>query len=342
MMLASTGYAESSPATVNVSVSLSLSPTQIVASYIAQAKTDEILDDLLYRKLSDDILIAELLPYLKDPKEDENTRSRIVNQFKSIAVHNPSAALRRRAVEAVVESTLQYSETQFTGLLAARPSDFTAMARTMVLRLNQKTKQHPDLIRLAGSARVRELEPELRELNARLANEPKAIDYGDFGTKVDKSPEYPRGKTKLDTQESHLQAAVWYALACFGDSAAVQNLLTRAKVQRSSLRRGDLLQEVAWTRNPEAIKMVMPFVFSSEAIAESGDMGGWSLRADVQASLSRVIEDFPTEDEVTKPIFEHIKAHGLEESMGMSVVDTRDDKVRQWLAQPGYGFKVKK
>ncbi len=220
---------------------------------------------------------------------ERGTRQQALRHMLSIVVSDPDPLTARSSSESLVARAA----------LDLRAADFTGEMRQWIHGMVQQKHPYPADLLLAGIADVQSAKPRLNE----LAREPALP-----------------GQTGWTNEKwaAHL------ALARMGDAAATRLCIQKVAGVTSEVQRVTLaLQDIAYIRQPEAVAVLVEYLFSEKRLPSlDGEPGGKYAQRALE-HLTEMLEDFPVKNK----------------EFGYSNADI--EQARQWITQQGGAAKLK-
>jgi len=205
---------------------------------------------------------------------NSNVRFRIQRIKVIIAMQSKDSLIRQEVVEDFVNdfSDLDQSISQYaiSRLLTFQQNDFSPKAKRSMVNIFEKEKNNHDFILVCGTAQLREVMPQLKKLSANFNR----------------------------TTDNWYNTTEWYAtlaLARMGDSEKNDNIIASVELQLNpNFRVATLLRYIAYTKQPDCIKLLQKYLESTESLPSLRETGkGIEFNQFALEYLTTYFEGFP-------------------------------------------------
>ena len=266
---------------------------EIVATLMNQVRNKGEVDHRPVFAVPPALALAEFQKYLNDPNEDVHVTA--LYTIRGIAKGHKEPNVQRKAIEIIFDiaenGDMDDQATAAGMLLQFSSVYFTPHMKDVIASLVNRERPDEDAIVLAGTAQVQSLRERLRQLSA----------------------------------SGNWKAAL--SLARLGDEVALQQVIAKFNSQPTIDKRVDLLNELAFTRQPQAVAIIASYLFTDERAPKAGDFVGAPYAEKALYFLKVALADFPKKGE-------KIVVDALNRTLTRKVSDAEEIKAaREWLRE---------
>ena len=246
---------------------------KIIANELDSVRAGSIkANDYQFNASNEKQVLLFLKRYEKDPVPEVRLRvqalkAKIAMQSKDTLVRQQVAEDYVKDVSGTDQDIVQYA---IARLLTFEEHDFSAKAKKSMVSIFNRLRNNHDFILICGTAQLRELIPQFKKLAAGFDR----------------------------TKEGWYATTGWYAslaLARMGDAQKIDTIIAAVELELDPiLRVTGLLRYVAYTRQPDCIKLLQKYLESSERLPSFREHGkGTEFNQYALEYLARYIEGFP-------------------------------------------------
>ncbi len=268
-----------------------------VASLMNKVHKGEEVDISAVEAAPPEQVLAEVPKYLNN--SDKSVRMEAVRRISSIATYSPNRDTRKKGMRLLFDVATSHSDPRIAGyaaegLLNFSRADFAPEMQGAIYRHLMSHKDagevNPKAILLAGIAGVKASAGRLREF--------------------------------ASSSSKGMRWIAQLALARMDDQAAIQVVVTAAKNETDSTKRLESLHDLAFIRQPEAVGVMVTYLFSDEETPKSDSDAPSTKYAHTAIDyLAEIIENFPPKSG--------------------PYMDAYVDTARQWIIEQGGTAKLK-
>lgn len=286
-----------------------------VARLAEQLRSKQFINNDFIKKAPSRALLTELWKYLNDPSE------RVRVSFLETALgmsqrDDVNMALRQEAVELLLTGLDKEPLPALASNIGERMqqlprSVFSRKAKDMLARMMSRDEVLPEIVQLVGVANVQTspVRQRLKQMSESSTSDDAVSKAADAKLSV-RALRRERGNRRAN------RAARW-ALGRLGNIEVVEELIARLDAAPDAVARLRPMQDLARTRQPEAVAALVRYLFSEERLPNTmnDNFPGPKLATFAVSFLKDIVEGFP---------------EGLSDSSDASV-----EKARQWVTQQG-------
>lgn len=256
--------------------------TEIINQHQSDSIDSRQLQELKKQLLAADphLVLDELTPF--EQSADPEVRSEAVTISWQIGHRSQSSEVRQKVVERLtktydedVDTAVRYEA--YRSLFSFNAADFTEQSKAYIRKyLPEPNKLSQRMILIAGVANMQDQIPLLKSVRMKAANydalslSEQEHFYGSAGWKA-----------RLALARMGSQEDIRYCIEMVEAYPDVQTRVTR------------LLDELAYIRQPETIRVIQNYLESDEWYPSRGDTPGYYYWEYAITNLARMLEDFP-------------------------------------------------